>query len=458
MQLLFVTQVLDRQDAVLGFVTRWVERSRPAADRVRVLALEVGDTADLPPNVDWVELGRKGAIGRYLRYRSAVRGAVREGFDGLLTHMVPRYSVVAGPLGQARRDPALPLVHPQGGRSEAPARDRAGGRCVHGVRRSRCGSTRRRRSSPGTGSTPRTSTSPGRERKAGPLRLLSVGRVTPAKDPLTVVEALGLLRQEGVDVELRWAGGALARGDDEYAGVVRRAIEEKGLESAVDFVGAVPYPDVPSLYRDCDLFVNASRTGSVDKVVLEAMAASRPFVSCNESIPPLLDGACSPSTARDDYAFRPGDPESLASAIRGWIALDDGARTERSGALARMVRSEHDVDVLMERLIRRWRGRLVIDPSTRAPRKAPRPTRSGAPTRRPRASEPKVQDLSGLRVLLEGRGPHGPLLRSLDAHRDLAEHGADVILVDHDLGGRGPGEMRRRAPFARFVPPRRSGP
>ena len=36
--------------------------------------------------------------------------------------------------------------------------------------------------------------------------------MTPAKDPLTVVEALGLLRQEGVEVELRWAGGALARG------------------------------------------------------------------------------------------------------------------------------------------------------------------------------------------------------------------------------------------------------
>ncbi len=75
-----------------------------------------------------------------------------------------------------------------------------------------------------------------------------------------------------------------------------------------------------------------------------------------------------------------------------------------------------------------------------------------APARRRRASAPKVQDLTALRVLLDGRGPNGPLLRSLDAQRDLAEHGAEVILVDHGLGEVTLGEMRRRAPFACFLP------
>ena len=77
---------------------------------------------------------------------------------------------------------------------------------------------------------------------------------------------------------------------------------------------------------------------------------------------------------------------------------------------------------------------------------------AGSSPRRPRLGRPKVQDLTGLRVLLEGRGANGPLLRFLDAHRDLAEHGADVILVDHGLDDVTLGEMRRRAPFLRFVP------
>lgn len=76
----------------------------------------------------------------------------------------------------------------------------------------------------------------------------------------------------------------------------------------------------------------------------------------------------------------------------------------------------------------------------------------GAPARRRRASRPKVQDLAGLRVVLEGRGAHGPLVRALEAHRDLAEHGADLVLVDHGLSDVTVRELRRRAPFARFVP------
>lgn len=96
----------------------------------------------------------------------------------------------------------------------------------------------------------------------------------------------------------------------------------------------------------------------------------------------------------------------------------------------------------------------MTDPSTSSPDGAATNAAgagAGTPSRRPRASEPKVQDLAGLRVLLEGRGPHGPLLRSLAAHRNLADHGADVVLVDHGLGDAALGELRRRAPFARFV-------
>lgn len=355
MQLVFVTQVLDRQDAVLGFVVRWVEGLARAASRVRVLALEVGDTTDLPPNVDWVELGREGAVRRYLRYRRAVRGAVREGFDGLLTHMVPRYSVVAGPWARRAGIPHfLWYTHKGVDRRLLRAIEQVDGVFTASAESMRVETPKKIVT--GHGIDAAHFDVPRAHRDAAAFRILSVGRVTPAKDPLTVIEALGLLREDGVDVRLRWAGGALARGDDEYALMVRRSIEEKGLTQAVDFLGAVPYPEVPALYRDCDLFVNASRTGSVDKVVLEAMAASRPFVSCNESIPPLLDGALPGFADREDYAFRAGDPESLASAVRRWIGLDAGARADRAAALAQMVRSEHDVDVLMEQLVRTMEG------------------------------------------------------------------------------------------------------
>ena len=42
MKLLFLTQVLDSGDAVLGFTTRWVRGLAAAAEQVRVIALAVG--------------------------------------------------------------------------------------------------------------------------------------------------------------------------------------------------------------------------------------------------------------------------------------------------------------------------------------------------------------------------------------------------------------------------------
>lgn len=357
MRLLFVTQVLDRQDAVLGFVSRWVEGLSKAAEQVRVVALEVGDTSGLPANVDWVEIGRRGSIRRFLRYRKALLGAFGEGYDGVLTHMVPRYSTVAAPY--ARRAGAahfLWYTHKGVDRRLLSALDVVDGAFTASNESLRVDSPKKIVTGHGIDAAhfegARSAPMPGR------MRLLSVGRVTPSKDPLTVIQAVDRLRGGGQDVTLTWAGGALARGDSEYGAMLSQEIERRSLEDAVSFVGEVPYPKVPDLYRKADLFVNASKTGSVDKVVLEAMAASLPFVSCNESIPPVLSGSLSGRADRDVYAFTAGDPESLASAIQGWIETPGETLAQRSKGLAALVRKEHDVDSLMQRLVARMEQQL----------------------------------------------------------------------------------------------------
>ena len=348
MNLVFVTQVLDRQDAVLGFVHRWVRGLALAAERVRVVALEVGDTAGLPDNVSWTEIGRRGAVLRYLRYRRALKGALgRGGFDGLLTHMVPRYSSLAAPYARdvphylwythkgvdQRLMRALEVVDGVFTASEESLRVDTPKKVVtgHGIDADHfdvgvARSEMRR------------------------VRLLSVGRLTPAKDPMTVIEALDTLRAGGRDVTLTWAGAALAPGDDEYGDMLNRAITGRNLSDAVTFVGDVAYPDVPSLYRDCDVFVNSSRTGSVDKVVLESMAARRSFVSCNESIPPLLASTLEPDD-RSAYSFAPGDSGALAAAIARWADMATELRMAQAERLAQYVRDHHDVDRLMVRLV-----------------------------------------------------------------------------------------------------------
>ena len=101
MRLLFITQTLDRQDAVLGFVPRWIDGLAARVERVRVIALSIGDLSGLASNVDVRVVGRKGTLLRYLRFRAFLREAfVKDHFDTLLAHMIPRYSIQAA--GQAR--------------------------------------------------------------------------------------------------------------------------------------------------------------------------------------------------------------------------------------------------------------------------------------------------------------------------------------------------------------------
>ncbi len=347
MRLIFVTQVLDRGDGVLGFVVRWVEGLAARCERVRVIALEVGEVDSLPGNVDFRQVGRRGRVRRFLRYRRHLREAFGEGFDTLLTHMVPRYSTLAAPLARRagaghflwythkgvdrRLRRAVRVVDrvfsasPESMRVDTPKRVITG----HGVDLAHFAA----------GAAP-----------SQPPRLLSVGRLSPAKDPLTLLDALALVRagERGRELVLDWVGGGLAAGDDAYEREVARRIEERGLAGCVALRGPIPYGRVAEFFSRATLFLSGSRTGSVDKVVLEAMAAGRPVVTCNESFPPILAELGCDAQA---LVYPPGDAHALAERIEGLLALTQEERDRLGARLRAIVARDHEVDALMGRLV-----------------------------------------------------------------------------------------------------------
>lgn len=351
MKLIFVTQVLDAEDAVLGFVSRWVAGLGAHADRVRVIALEVGKTRGLPDNVDWRVLGRKGAVRRYFRYRRALREAFSEGFDGLLTHMVPRYSNVAAPFARRAGVPHFLWYTHKG----VDARLLRAIGLVDGVFTASLESLRvetPKRIVTGHGIDAAPFDLPPVPDLSKRARLLSVGRMTPAKDPVTILRAVHALRESGRDVTLSWVGGGLARGDDDYQDMVHDLIQELGLRNAVTLRGSVPHTEVPAAYAASDIFVSASRTGSVDKVVLEAMAARRPVLSSNESIPPLFAGDRDLAPVASSFSFAGGDVGELCAGVAEWMDRPHAETCALGDKLRDLVERDHDVDRLMERLVK----------------------------------------------------------------------------------------------------------
>lgn len=352
MKLLFLTQVLDAGDAVLGFVTRWVAGLAGRCEQVRVVALEVGDTSGLPDNVDWREIGRRGALRRYLRYQRVLREALgADGFDAALAHMVPRYALVAErPCRRAGADLFLWYTH-----KGVDARLQ---RAVPRVCKAFTASAESLRvDSPNVVVTGHgidlDHFDPRGEVPAHPARILTVGRVTPAKDPLTILAALSVLVSRGHDLHLDIVGGGLAAGDDAYARTVREQIELGNLGGRVELHGAVPYRDVAALYRRASVLVNASHTGSVDKVVLEAMAARRAILTCNESFPRVLESL---GTDREAHLFEKGDATDLATKLEALLGRSAAELSALGADLRAIVARDHDVDRLMARLVAEMGG------------------------------------------------------------------------------------------------------
>jgi glycosyltransferase involved in cell wall biosynthesis len=353
-KLLFLTQVLDRDDAVLGFVPRWVEGLARAAERVRVVALEVGDASGLPPNVDVRSIGRRGSLGRYLRFRAALREAFRAGFDAVLAHMVPRYALMArGPARRARARLYLWYTHgtvdqrlrraervveqiftasPESLRLETPKRVVTG----HGIDLAHFD---------GLDVAPDE-----------PPRILSVGRLTPKKDPLTVVAAVSQLVGHGHDARLDLVGGGLVEGDVPYVEQLRTSIAQAGLAARVTLHGPVPYRTVNELYARATVCVNASLTGSLDKVVLEAMAAGRPVLSCNDAFPALVRELGDEGAA---LVFQRQDPLGLAQRLAAVLERTPAQRRELGRRLRAIVARDHEVDALMRRLVALMQAELA---------------------------------------------------------------------------------------------------
>ena len=102
--------------------------------------------------------------------------------------------------------------------------------------------------------------------------LLSVGRLTPAKQPHTMIEVFSHLEKKLGDVTLCIAGNG------ELLEEVKDLAEKKGLRKVL-FLGHVDYDrDLPDLYACSDYYIMTSKYEGTPLTLLEAMASGLPCI------------------------------------------------------------------------------------------------------------------------------------------------------------------------------------
>ena len=127
-----------------------------------------------------------------------------------------------------------------------------------------------------------------RRRSGGPIRLLCVGRLTPAKGQVLLVQALAKVRARGLDATLTMVG----HGPDKER--VHATVRSLDLESRVRFTGALRPDQVCLEMAAADVFVLPSLAEGIPVVLMEAMASGLPAISTPvNGIPELIShGEC----------------------------------------------------------------------------------------------------------------------------------------------------------------------
>lgn len=106
----------------------------------------------------------------------------------------------------------------------------------------------------------------------GDPAVLFVGRLVDGKHPMDALEAFAELREQFPDAGLTFCGEGPLRDDLEVR------VKELGVVADVQFLGHVPYDEMPSVYRTADTLVLPSRAEGLPRTVLEAMASDIPVV------------------------------------------------------------------------------------------------------------------------------------------------------------------------------------
>jgi len=344
MKLLILTQKIDKNDDLLGFMHGWVEAFVHQCEKVTVIALGVGEFV-FPENVRVFSLGKESvpSRARYLINFYRYIWNERENYDAVFVHMNHEYVLLGGILWRMLgKRVALWYAH-----GYVPATLYIAQVLAHVV----FSSTKSgfRIATPklrviGQGIDTERFAFIEREHKPQ-FRILIIGRISPIKDYETLLRAMARLVQEGRDVEAIIVGGAGLPEQEAYLSKLKRLSVELDLDKRVRFAGSVANTRIIEYLREADCFASTSNTGSLDKAMAEAMATGLPTVSSNIAMREVF------GELSEKLTFDPGDDQGLSERISAIMDMSAKERNKLGMQLREIVVREHDLKRFVEKII-----------------------------------------------------------------------------------------------------------
>lgn len=304
MKLLICTQAVDISDPTLGFFVRWIEEFAKHCEEITVICLRKA-TYTLPENVTVLSLGEAPRFLRMARLWS-ICVAQRKAYDTVFVHMNPEYIIAAGPLwGLMQKRIALWYTHKSVDLKLRIAVFWADVVFTASRESFRLPSSKVRVMGHGIDTEffcPDAAVVRGNW-------LLSVGRLMPSKRHDLAIRRAA---QEGKELHIVGEGPE------------RQHLETLGRELGVrmQFLGGISQAQLRDEYRKASRLVHTSETGSLDKVVLEALACGLPVVTNDPALKALENE--NPQYVREHHSLRRLIPAMLGDISRNRPSFPTG--------------------------------------------------------------------------------------------------------------------------------------
>jgi glycosyltransferase involved in cell wall biosynthesis len=342
-RLLLFNLVTDVNHPILGFTTQWIRELAARVEHIHVITMQAGEIA-VPDNVTVCSVGKEQGYSEPRRaiefYRHLFKILRTERVDGCFSHMMPIFSVLAGPVLRAA---GIPLVTWYAHPSLTPTLKLAhffSNRMVASLPNAY---PYRRNKLAVIGQGIDTALfAPSGNRAAKDDVILCVGRLSRVKNHPTLLRAAALLPRRFRVVILGASSGA---DDEAYAAELRQLVDQLALCDVVVFERAIPPGELASRYRACAVHVNLTPAGFGDKVAWEAMACGRPCLVANEDFRETL------GRYADELLFRVNDPVDLAAKISAMLEKSAAERAEIGAYLRGQVEQLHCLPRLAERIL-----------------------------------------------------------------------------------------------------------
>ncbi len=343
MRLLFITSYCDPEHKHAGHVPDWVAAIAHHCQTVDVIALQTGGS--LPPNVRYHSLGKDAGVsrlGRWLRFGALLAKLVPQS-DAIFCMFSAAFVLASWPLARVFSKPiALWYAHghiPLDLRLAELLANRIVTSSPHGFQ---LRSSKVRVVGQGIDTSVFV---PAAERSSNVWTISSVGRLTRVKRYEDLVLAAKLLTDKGItNFKVQIVGQPVGSKDEQYKESLETLIRQHNLQQWVELVGAVPFAEILTTYQLSDVVVNLGETGSMDKVVLEAMACGVPVLSANNSYYDLL------SRIHKNLILERRRPDQIAERLAWLYSLSEAELEELGMSLRNVVVQEHSLANLVSRI------------------------------------------------------------------------------------------------------------